>query len=524
METHDLIQGSSEWHAYRKNHWNASDAPAMLGCSPYKTRTQLLHEVWSGMAADIDTFTQTLFDAGHRYEALARPIAEKIIGQDLYPVTGSNGKFSASFDGLTMDESINFEHKSLNDVIRAANNAADLPKYLRVQMEQQHMISGAEKTLFMASKWDASDNLVEEVHHWYTPESALADEIVAGWAQFEVDLLTYQPPIEEVKPIADTILHLPALVVQARGEVVASNLPQFQVAAHAFIANIKTDLSTDDDFVNADATVKFCEKVESDLEHAKNATIAQTASIDEVLRIVSQIQEQVRQKRLQISKLIDTKKAQIKETILSDGKCAYAAHVAELEKEITPIRLSVAAPDFVGAMKGKRTLATLQNAVDTALANGKIAANAAAQEVRGKLAWIKATADEYMFLFHDLQAIIGKAKDDFELLVRTRIEQHTKAEELKADALRKKANEEVVLSVWQSVAEGARINSYPESTNSNVQAIQNRILDANTTLPTGDQIVECLMDNFDISAKQAIECLRDISIYALSESWKYATK
>ena len=104
MITHTLIQGSAEWHAYRREHDNASDAPAMMGCSPYKTRNQLLHERHTGLTADVDAATQRRFDDGHRFEALARPLAEGIIGEDLYPVTGSSGRLSASFHGLTMDE------------------------------------------------------------------------------------------------------------------------------------------------------------------------------------------------------------------------------------------------------------------------------------------------------------------------------------------------------------------------------------------------------------------------------------
>ena len=50
MKTHDLIQGSPEWLAYRAQHFNASDAPAMMGCSPYKTRAQLLAEMHTGIA------------------------------------------------------------------------------------------------------------------------------------------------------------------------------------------------------------------------------------------------------------------------------------------------------------------------------------------------------------------------------------------------------------------------------------------------------------------------------------------
>ena len=91
MKTHNLIQGSPEWLAYRAQNFNASDAPAMMGCSAYKTRAELLREVHTGVIADVDAGTQKRYDNGHRVEALARPLAEEFIGEELYPVTGSNG-------------------------------------------------------------------------------------------------------------------------------------------------------------------------------------------------------------------------------------------------------------------------------------------------------------------------------------------------------------------------------------------------------------------------------------------------
>ena len=66
MDTQHLIQGSQEWLAYRASHFNASDAPAMMGCSPYKTRAELLREMHTGVAADVDIATQKRFDNGHR--------------------------------------------------------------------------------------------------------------------------------------------------------------------------------------------------------------------------------------------------------------------------------------------------------------------------------------------------------------------------------------------------------------------------------------------------------------------------
>jgi hypothetical protein len=40
VKIHNLIQGSPQWLAYRAQHFNASDAPAMMGVSPYKSRAE----------------------------------------------------------------------------------------------------------------------------------------------------------------------------------------------------------------------------------------------------------------------------------------------------------------------------------------------------------------------------------------------------------------------------------------------------------------------------------------------------
>src|SRR5690625_2802691 len=100
MKTISVSQGSTLWHAHRANHHNASDAPAMLGVSKYKKRSDLVREKATGVAPEIDAATQRIFDDGHRFEALARPLAEGIVGEELFPCVGvaDDGKLSASFD------------------------------------------------------------------------------------------------------------------------------------------------------------------------------------------------------------------------------------------------------------------------------------------------------------------------------------------------------------------------------------------------------------------------------------------
>lgn len=436
MQTHDLQQGSPAWHEFRATHFGASEAPAMLGISPYKTRSQLLHEKATGIVPDVDVGTQSRFDDGHRFEALARPLAEKIIGQELSPVTISEGNLSASLDGITFDDTVIWEHKTLsNGLEQIIERGQPLPDMYLAQMEQQLMLSGAEKCLFQASRWNG-DTLVKEMHQWYTSDPLLRERIRIGWAAFHRDLETYVPP-EVVQPVvAEAVIALPALFVQIKGEVTTSNLPVFVEAADAFLSRIKTVLKTDQDFADAEANVKACDTAEKGIEQAKNAITAQAADIDTIMRTMDLYKDKLRDVRLKLKKLVETEKDARKLAILQEAKNAYARHTGALHEEIKPITLQIPYPDFAGAMKGLKKLSAMQEAVDNALRDGKMLADAAAKDIRTKRMWISGEWDEYEFLFSDLQQIIIKPMDDFKLLVTTRIDKHKADEAAKIECIR----------------------------------------------------------------------------------------
>lgn len=456
MIIHTLIQGSPEWLAYRSQHFNASDAPAMMGVSPYKTRAELLRELHTGMAAEVDAATQRRFDAGHRAEALARPLAEAIIGEELYPVTGSNGRLSASFDGLTLGEDVAFEHKALNAEIRAAfdqigcigasDDAApgrQLPIHYRIQMEQQLLVSGAERVLFMASEWDSSGERVEELHCWYYPEAELRSAILKGWDQFAADLAAYVPPsATEPAPVGKAPDTLPALRIEVTGQVTASNLAEFKSTALAAIQSVNRTLKTDQDFADAEKSVKWCSEVEDRLAAAKQHALSQTASIDALFKTIDDIAAEARRVRLDLDKLVKARKTEVKEEAVSAARKALDAHIANLNGEIAPMRLQTIAADFAGAIKGLRSIASMQDALDTTLAQAKIAADDAARLVRANAATFREKAEGLEFLFADLGQVIHKAPDDFALLVQARIDAHHAAEAKRLEAERERIRAE----------------------------------------------------------------------------------
>lgn len=443
--THDLVQGSDEWRQFRQTRFGASEAAAMLGISSKVKRNELLHMKHTCTPQEFSDWVQkNILDYGHEVEALARPIVEEMLGQDLYPVTCSLGMLSASCDGLTLDDEIAFEHKQFNADLAHAVRSGVLPDEYQPQCQQIMLVTGAQKVIFVVS--DGTSENFEHVE--VEPDAAWRDRLLAGWDQFERDLAAYQPRELAEKPQADAIMALPALAVQIRGEVITSNLPAFRTAAERFIASIKTTLETDQDFADAEATVKFCEVAEKDLEVAKNAALAQTSSIDELMRTVDYIKAQLRDKRLALDKLVTKRKTEIKDEIIVGGRKAYADHVAALNDELHFVAIVVPAPDFVAAAKNKRTLASLHEAVDTAVANGKIAADAAARDLRAKLDWYKETAAEHAFLFRDLQPLIQKPADDFKLAVTTRIAEH-KWQEEEREAKRKADEAAAALAAQQ---------------------------------------------------------------------------
>lgn len=473
MKITNLVQGSPEWLAHRAQHFNASDAPAMMGVSSYKTRTELLNELHLGITKEVDPATQRRFDDGHRFEALARPIAEQIIGDELYPVVGTLGRLSASFDGLTLTEDTAMEHKSVNDTLRAAMfdgcTGADLPMEYQVQMQQQCMVSGCERVLFMASKWDEFDQLIEERHCWYTSNPELAAQIKAGWEQFARDLAEYVPQkAADPKPIGKAPDHLPALHIEVTGMVTASNLDAFRERAMAVFSGINRDLKTDGDFADAEKTVKWLNDAEGRLKAAKDHALSQTESIDELFRTIDEIAGEARRVRLELDKLVKTRKEAIRSEIVAGGVAALNAHVASLNERIGRPLMPLVPADFAAAVKGKRTLESLRGAVADELARAKIAANQVADRISVNLAALQERAD-LSHLFPDAAAIVLKATDDLRATMTARIAEHEAKEAARQEAERERiraaeaarAAREVAQEAIEKAADQQPVHSQP---------------------------------------------------------------
>lgn len=439
-------QGTPGWLAARAKHFCASEAPAMMGASTYMSRNDLLRLKATGIAEEVDSETQALFDRGHVAEAAMRPVVEGHLrrqhGQPvpLLPFTGVSGNLLASFDGINEEKRTGWEHKLWNEGLAAQIRAKDLPPMYYWQLEQQILVGGLDMVVFTCS-----DGTPERcVHMAYRSVPGRVEQLLAGWKQFESDLAGYKHV--EVIPAATAapVMALPALSIHVNGAItLTDNLKLFGEKLTAFIERLPKAPATDQEFADAEQAIKMLETAQTALEAAESSALAQTASIDEMRRTVALYANQARSTRLMLEKLVKARKETIRIEIVQGGRSALAEHVASLTKRLGKPYMPPIAEDFAGVIKGKKTIASLHDAVDTELARCKIAANEVADHIQLNLITLQA-ASAYHFLFADVAQIVLKAPDDLTALVKIRIAEHVAAETKRLEADREKIRQEEV--------------------------------------------------------------------------------
>lgn len=445
--THNLIQGSAEWHEHRASHYGASDAPAMMGASKYRSRADLLREKATGIAPEISGNQQELFDRGHVAEATIRPVVETMLSDDLYPVTMSaevDGlPLSASLDGLNLNGDIIFECKLWNESLAEQVRLGNLDPHYYWQLEQQLLVSGAERVIFATG--DGGDRL-ETMYYCAVP--GRAEALIAGWKQFQQDVAAYEPPqITEPPPVGAHIDSLPALRVEVEGKVLATNLDQFRANAMQILGSINRDLKTDQDFADAEQAVKDCKVMEDRLDAAKANVLAQMQSVDEVCRTIDSVSAETRKVRLELDRLVKAEKEHRRAEIVAGGVAAVREHYVAINATLGAHALGIPASlasDIGASIKGRKTLTSIRDAVDTAVAAAKIEASQQAERVRQNIAVLDEFA-EHAHLFADRVSLAAsKTPEDLRNLCATRVaeHQHREAEKLEAERARIRAEEQ----------------------------------------------------------------------------------
>ncbi len=524
--TLNLQQGSQPWLTARaESDGTASEAPAMAGKSKYQTRDELLLQRKTGLAKTIDSATQAIFNKGHEAEAIARKIAEEIIGEELSPVTCvvevDGLKLLASLDGIDFGSTVIWEHKLWNEKLAQQVREGKLDEHYTIQLDQELLASGAEKCLFMVS-----DGTKEKcVHMWYETTDAKTTALVSGWKQFKKDLDSFVAPTVVEKVEAETIETLPVPSVVVVGQITKSNLAEITPLFDTYLSNINTTLSTDQDFADAEANAKNCRETAKRIKALRENIIAQMADVNAVDSALDNYEVAFNKVGLQLEKAVKEQKETLKTNAILKAKQDYIAHVNAIERNLPfTIQVVLAQPDFAGAIKGIKTIESMHSRINDALANAKVAATSLGNDVTTKLAYINEASKgyEYLIVKHDLafkdidfiklqiQAVKDaedKRKAEHEASIKAKAE---------ADALAKVEAEqrEKEAQINEAKPEVSKSEAIPSRSQEQVTEIIKEDF-GNVFQPSAHEIVTILANEKKVSEQLAHKWLCDTDFFSL---------
>ena len=208
------------------------------------------------------------------------------------------------------------------------------------------------------------------------------------------------------------------LTVAVKGEVISSNLPEFREAVTLFLSEVNRDLTTDEQFGQAEIDVKRLKAIEDGIAAAKVKALADAETLRTLFDNLDEANEEVRKARLELENLVKRQKESVKAALVATAlnKVDCAPH----------LRLKNYRERIEGAIKGKRTLDSMETALNQAVGM----ANEQIDKCRDVIEeWKKANDEDFP---PDFDALIITSPD----MVRLELQRRT--EKKAADAERRR--------------------------------------------------------------------------------------
>jgi putative phage-type endonuclease len=429
MKIHEnIVQGSEVWHELRANHFTASEAPAMMGESKYKGRTALMNEK-KGVKEKVSDHLQKLFDKGHETEDKARSLLEFETAESFEPIVATleveGLPLLASLDGISEDHKTIFEHKLWNETLAEnVRNQVLEPTYYW-QLEQQLLVAGAERALFVVSDGTG----VNREMMYYTSQPERRSKLIAGWHEFKKDFEDHEVKAKQEVIVARKQDSFPLIQCSVEGSTVVSNLGEYiPVIQKLADEQMSLILETDQDFADKEAFNKNVKAGRATLKTQATDIEKQFESLAEFNGYVKQADTILQKLQSHGEKQVKEAKATKKLSIVNNARAEFNKHLAELSETINKVQITQIVIDFEAVMKGKRSFEKMEEAVNSELAKAKIEANEIAQVIRKNLDSLTELAKDHKFLFSDHAMLLLKDNDDLVNLIKARIAEHEQAE------------------------------------------------------------------------------------------------
>jgi len=173
LEFVDVVQGSPEWLALRKTKITATDAPIIMGVSPWKTKLRLYKEKKDLIESDPVT---DRMKRGTELEPVARQLFNLTFDLDMQPAVAIRGWAMASLDGIIPSCTSILEIKCPGDEVHSMAKAGIVPEYYYPQIQHQLFVVGAKMAYYYSFDGFEGQEIVVERDNDYI-DKMLEEEV-----------------------------------------------------------------------------------------------------------------------------------------------------------------------------------------------------------------------------------------------------------------------------------------------------------------------------------------------------------
>lgn len=219
MEIQEVKQNTPEWINWRFEGIGASDAPAILGLSRFKTRQELLTEKIT-KTSQSKPRSEFITKQGHEVEDAVRIYLSGVLQTKFSPRSYGHNSFSflrASTDGTSECGKYITEIKLLSRGVygKAPNKEADgyvrfmeaknhgvVPKDYYPQLQHQLFVTGAEKCIFVGFRSEPGKASITEEQIAIVdvyPDKHFIKNMLAKECEFWYDVLEGRKKLEELE-------------------------------------------------------------------------------------------------------------------------------------------------------------------------------------------------------------------------------------------------------------------------------------------------------------------------------------
>lgn len=189
MRKVDFEQGSDAWLAWRKGLLTATDAPMLMGASPYVTP----YKGWQRKVGQLAEQQETeAMRRGKRDEPIARDWFIKEFGIDMEPCCVESETYNfigSSLDGLSPCGKYILEVKSNGDQYHYGLNGG-IPEFHYMQMQHQLLSTDNTAEMGFYLSYNKGEKIVKDVY----PNKVWLDEYLEKAREFWRKVVFFEPP------------------------------------------------------------------------------------------------------------------------------------------------------------------------------------------------------------------------------------------------------------------------------------------------------------------------------------------